>query len=245
MGITGVLSTGVGEKVTPKLAGIWDIVKSGVAEDAASDMPPLTVWDFVITLGIAFALGLFIYLIYRITFGGVVFEKSFGTSLIMLSMVTTMIILPITTNFLLSLGMVGALSIVRFRTAVKEPTDTIYMFWAIAIGITLGARLYVEAALASVLIGLFLVLWNLVRTKKNLPYILVIRFEGGCKRQVQEVLKRLPQGKLKSKIVSGGTIELTIEMNIKRSEVGTIDAFGAIDGVHDASLISYKGDVVS
>lgn len=244
MGFTTVLSTGVSEKAMPLLKGITDLFKPGVIEDAGS-VQPLTIMDFVITLGIAFVLGLFIYLIYRVTFGGVVFEKSFGTSLIMLSMVTAMVILPISTNLLLSLGMVGALSIVRFRTAVKEPTDTIYMFWSIAAGITLGARLYVEAVLASVLIGVLLIVWNLIRTKKNLPYILVIRFEDGCKKQVQEVLRRLPQGKLKSKIVSGGTIELTIEMNIKRSEVGTIDAFGAIDGVHDASLISYKGDVVS
>jgi len=156
-----------------------------------------------------------------------------------------MVILPISTNLLLSLGMVGALSIVRFRTAVKDPADTIYMFWAIAAGITLGARLYIEAVLASLIIGFLLVIWNFIRTKKNLPYILVIRFEDSCKKQVQEVLRRLPQGKLKSKIVSGGIIELTIEMNIKRAEVGTIDAFGTIPGVHDASLISYKGDVVS
>lgn len=244
MGFTTVLSAGVSEKAMPLLKGIGDLFKTKVVEDAG-EVPPLTIMDFVITLGIAFALGLFIYLIYRVTFGGVVFEKSFGTSLIMLSMVTAMVILPISTNLLLSLGMVGALSIVRFRTAVKEPTDTIYMFWSIAAGITLGARLYVEAVLASVLIGVLLIVWNLIRTKKNLPYILVIRFEDGSKRQVQEVLRHLPQGKLKSKIVSGGTIELTIEMNIKRSEVGTIDAFGAIDGVHDASLISYKGDVVS
>lgn len=224
--------------------GGTDVVKDSVLENFQlfGDLDILTV---VLTLLLAFAAGLVIYFIYRVTFNGVVFEKSFGTSLVMLTMVTAMVILPISTNLILSLGMVGALSIVRFRTAVKEPTDTIYMFWAIAAGITLGARLYIEAGLSILLISLCLVLWNLFRSKKSLPYILVIRFEDGCKRQVQEVLRRLPQGKLKSKIVSGGTIELTVEMNIKRSEIGTIDAFGAIDGVHDASLISYKGDVVS
>ena len=205
----------------------------------------LSILDVVITLALAFALGVVIYIIYRITFGGVVFDKSFGTSLVMLSMVTSMIILPITTNFLLSLGMVGALSIVRFRTAVKDPTDTIYMFWAIAIGIVLGAKLYWEAALGTAIIGLLLVLWNVFRTKKNLPYILVVRFDEAAKKEVQAVLRKLPQGKLKSKIVSQGTMELTIEMNIKQSEIGMIDAFGSIQGVHDASLISYKGDVVS
>lgn len=205
----------------------------------------LSILDVVFTLALAFAVGVFIYIIYRITFNGVVFVKSFGTSLVMLSMVTSMVILPITTNLVLSLGMVGALSIVRFRTAVKDPADTIYMFWAIAAGITLGARVYTISLLGSLIIGLLLVLWNLFRSKKNLPYILVIRFDESCKKEVQNVLRKLPQGKLKSKIVSQGTMELTLEMNIKQSEIGMIDAFSNIAGVHDASLISYKGDVVS
>lgn len=224
--------------------GTTDVIKSSVL-DNFSLVGELDVWSVVITIGLSFLAGIFIYIIYRITFGGVIFVKSFGTSLVMLAMVTSMIILPISTNLILSLGMVGALSIVRFRTAVKEPTDTIYMFWAIAVGITLGARLYIVAGIASLLIGLFLVIWNLVRTKKNLPYILVIRFEEHCKKEVQDILRRLPQGKLKSKIVSSGLIELTIEMTIKKGDIGAIDAFGSIEGVRDASLISYKGDVVS
>jgi len=224
--------------------GADDIVKKSVLDNFQL-AGELNVLEVVITLGLAFVAGVIIYLIYRITFNGVVFSKAFGTSLVMLSMVTSMIILPITTNLMLSLGMVGALSIVRFRTAVKEPTDTIYMFWAIAVGITLGARLYIVAGLGVLIIGVLLIVWNLVRTKKNMPYILVLRFDEACKKEVQAVLRKLPQGRLKSKIVSQGTMELTIEMNIRQGEIGAIDAFGAIDGVHDASLISYKGDVVS
>lgn len=220
------------------------IVKDSVVE-AASATGEINILDVVITLGAAFVAGIIIYIIYRITFDGVVFDKRFGTSLVMLTMVTTMVIMPITTNFWLSLGMVGALSIVRFRTAVKDPKDTIYMFWAIAAGITLGAKLYWEAGLGVLLIGVALILWNLFQSKKNLPYILVIRFDESCKKEVQNVLRKLPQGKLKSKIVSQGTMELTLEMNIKQNEIGMIDAFSNIPGVHDASLISYKGDVVS
>lgn len=221
-----------------------DVIKKSVLENFQFS-GELGILDVAVTLLLAFAAGIFIYIIYRVTFGGVVFVKSFGTSLVMLSMVTSMVILPISTNLVLSLGMVGALSIVRFRTAVKDPTDTIYMFWAIAAGITLGARLYVVSLLASLIIGALLVVWNLFRAKKNLPYILVIRFDESCKKEVQNVLRKLPQGKLKSKIVSQGTMELTLEMNIKQSEIGMIDAFSNIPGVHDASLISYKGDVVS
>ncbi|MDD5018192.1 MAG: DUF4956 domain-containing protein [Eubacteriales bacterium] len=205
----------------------------------------LDIVDVVITLALAFVIGLFIYFIYRLTFSGVIFAKSFGTSLIMLTMITSMIILPISTNVLLALGMVGALSIVRFRTAVKDPLDTIFMFWGIAAGIALGALQYAIAGLGSLIVGLMLIIWNLFKSKKHFPFILVIRFDDSCKKEVQAVLRKMPQGKLKSKVVSQGMMELTIEMNIDESEVGMIDAFSAIPGVHDASLISYKGDVVS
>lgn len=221
-----------------------DMVKKSVLDDfqMSSD---LTLTNVLVTLVLAFALGLFVYFIYRLTFSGVIFVKSFGTSLIMLTMVTAMVIMPVTTNFYLSLGMVGALSIVRFRTAVKDTLDTIFMFWSIACGIALGARFYAEALVASAAIGVFLLVWNLFKSKKNLPFMFVIRFDEGCKKEVQAVLRKMPSGRLKSKIVSEGMIELTIEMNIKEHEVGMIDSFSAIPGVHNASLVSYKGDVVA
>ncbi len=221
-----------------------DIIRRSVLENfqVAGD---LTLENVAVTLALAFVLGLFILLVYRLTFGGVIFSKSFGTSLIMIAMVTAMIIMPITTNLMLSLGMVGALSIVRFRTAVKDPMDTIFMFWAIAAGITLGARLYTSALVASGIIGALLLLWNLFKSKRNFPFMLVLRFDEGSKKEVQAVLRKMPAGRLKSKIVSESTIELTIEMNIRESEAGLIDGFSAIPGVHNASLISYKGDVVS
>ena len=221
-----------------------DIIKKGVLEDFQLTTD-LDLVDVLITLGLAFALGLLIYFIYRLTFTGVIFVKSFGTSLIMLSMVTAMVIMPISTNLYLSLGMVGALSIVRFRTAVKDPMDTVFMFWAIASGIAMGARLYAVALIASGIISVFLLIWNLFKSKRNFPFMFVIRFEESCKKEVQAVLRKMPQGKLKSKMISQGMIELTIEMNIHESDAGMIDAFSAIPGVHDASLISYKGDMIS
>ncbi len=221
-----------------------DIIKKSILDDFTFTAE-LSFTDVIIALGLAFVIGIFIYIIYRLTFGGVIYAKSFGTSLVMLTMVTTMVILPIATNLIVALGMVGALSIVRFRTAVKDMLDTIFMFWAIAAGITLGTKLYIIALIASGIIGVLLLLWNLFKSKKNFPFMLVLRFDESVKKEVQNVLRRLPQGRLKSKVVSQGTMELTIEMNIKESEVGMIDAFSAIPGVHDASLISYKGDIVS
>jgi len=226
------------------MGGATDIIKKGVLDNFT--MPEnLSLGTVLVTLGAALVLGLFIYLIYRLTFNGVIFARSFGTSLIMLTMVTAMIIMPITINLGLALGMVGALSIVRFRTAVKDPLDTIFMFWAIAAGIVLGARQFPLAGVASAFIGVALLIWNLFKSKKNFPFMLVLRFEEGCKKEVQALLRKMPPGRLKSKIVSEGTIELTIEMNIKESEAGMIDSFSTVPGVLNASLISYKGDIVA
>jgi hypothetical protein len=227
-----------------QLAGASDIIKKGILDDF-SFTTDLTFIDVVIALGLAFLIGIFIYIIYRLTFGGVIFAKNFGTTLVMLTMVTTMVMLPVASNLALALGTVGALSIVRFRTAVKDTLDTIFMFWSIAVGITLGTKLFIISLIASGIIGVLLLVWNLFKSKKNFPFMLVLRFDESVKKEVQNVLRRLPQGRLKSKVVSQGTMELTIEMNIKESEVGLIDAFSAIPGVHDASLISYKGDIVS
>ena len=221
-----------------------EYIKSSVLDNfqLAGD---LSIEGILLTLALSFVIGIFIFIIYRVTFSGVIFSKSFGSSLVMLSMVTSMIILPISNNLMLSLGMVGALSIVRFRTAVKDPIDTIYMFWAIAAGISLGATQYAIAGLGTLGIGLLMVIWSLFKTKKSFPFMLVLRFDESCKKEVQTILRKMPQGRLKSKTVSQGMIELTIEMNIKESDAGMIDAFSSIPGVHDASLISYKGDVIS
>ena len=223
--------------------GVEDFLKKSLFEDLSNTT--LSVLDILTVLPAAFVLGLVIYFVYRLTFNGVIFVKSFGTSLIMLCMVTAMVIMPIATSVLLSIGMVGALSIVRFRTAVKDPMDTVFMFWAIAGGIALGARLYWIAAISSGLIAIFLLIWNMFKSKRNYPFMLVVRFDESCKKEVQAVLRKMPQGKLKSKMISQGMIELTIEMNIHESDAGMIDAFSAIPGVHDASLISYKGDMIS
>ncbi len=230
--------------MNPVSMDVFDFLKKSVIDELAAS-GSLSALDILTILGSAFVLGLLIYFIYRLTFSGVIFVKSFGTSLIMLCMVTAMVIMPIAINGWLALGMVGALSIVRFRTAVKDPLDTVFMFWAIAGGIALGAKLYLAAAISSGLISVFLLVWNLFKNKRNYPFMLVVRFDESVKKEVQAVLRKMPQGKLKSKMVSQGMIELTIEMNIHESDAGLIDAFTAIPGVHDASLISYKGDMVS
>ena len=131
----------------------------------------LGVVRILLTLALAFLLGMFIFTIYRKTFSGVMYSKNFGVSLVMLSMVTSFIILPITSNLTLSLGMVGALSIVRFRTAVKDPIDTVYMFWSIAVGISLGAKFFLPAILASVIIGFLMLILSGMKFRNTMPYL--------------------------------------------------------------------------
>ena len=203
----------------------------------------LTIPVVLLTLAIAFLIGIFIFFIYKRTFSGVMYSKNFGSSLIMLCLVTAMMILPITSNIVLSLGMVGALSIVRFRTAVKDPMDTVFMFWAIAAGVTLGAKQYTPALIGSLVIGGLMLLTSLFKQKKTMPYLLVIRFEEYARAEVQNILRRMPQGNIKSKVVNRDYIELTIEMRLTGQDMQSVEKLGLVEGVLDASVIAYNGDI--
>jgi len=205
----------------------------------------ITLMMVIATLLVSFVLGIFIYFIYKRSYLGVLFQKSYGVALIMITMVSSVLIMVLSSNITLSLGTIGSLAIVRFRTAVKDPMDTVFMFWALAAGVITGAQLYTVAIIASVVLGIFMIILSMVRSRSNMPYIMVLKFQDEAKADVQEILRRFPQGKLKNKTVSRGVIELTIEMNVDAEDINMMDRFGAIHGVYDASLISYKGDVVS
>lgn len=221
-----------------------NLFKSSVLEkfQMVGDITWMTV---LVTVALSFVIGLFVYFIYKRTFTGVLFTKSFGFSLVLLSMVTSVVIMTISSNLYLGLGMVGALSIIRFRTAIKDPLDTMFMFWEIGEGIMIGAQLYLVAIVAAVLIGVLMIVLSMFKFNRSKPYVLVLRFETAAKQDVQRLLARFPEGKLKSKTVSKGVIELTIEMNVGSQEIGLMEKFVEIPGVYDASLISYSGDVVA
>jgi hypothetical protein len=199
----------------------------------------------LLTMTLALLCGLFIFFIYRKTFAGVMYSRNFGVSLVMLTIITSFIILPITSNLTLSLGMVGALSIVRFRTAVKDPIDTVYMFWAIAAGITLGAKFFLPALLSTLIIGLLLLLLSSLRFRSSMPYLLVLRFEEDATNHVNGLLRRLPDTNIKSKIVSTTGVEMTIEIRLREADMQIVDRFLDIPGVYDAAIISYGGDIVA
>lgn len=220
-----------------------DVFKSSfLANFSTSSM---SVLDLLLAMIVAFGLGLFIFFIYKRTFNGVLYSRSFNLSLIMLTMVTMMIIRCISANMALSLGMVGALSIVRFRTAVKDVIDTVYMFWAIAVGITVGAgtSFYLYAAVASFLIGLVMYLLYLFTGKGSFAYLLIIRHAYDATNEVNYAVNKLPKpARLKSKAVTPNGVELTIELRLNGDNNHIVNDIMAIPGVFDATLISYQGD---
>ena len=216
-----------------------DIFKSSFLEKASS----FSVMDFVLAMFVAFALGLFIFWVYKKTFHGVMYSAGFGVSLMAMAMITTFVILAVTSNVVLSLGMVGALSIVRFRTAVKEPMDIAFLFWAIGAGIVLGAGLLPLAVLGSLFIGA--VLWIFMNRKTyDSPYILIVKCKDkDAEKQAMDYIKgSVKKQVLKSKTVSQTGIELTLEVRLKGDDSDFVHAAAETDGVEHAVLVSYNGD---
>ena len=216
-----------------------EIFKSSFLDNVAS----VSLLDMVLALALAFGIGLFILLVYKKTFSGVMYSSSFGVTLVALTMITTLVILAVTSNVVLSLGMVGALSIVRFRTAIKEPLDIAFLFWAIAAGIVLAAGLIPLAVAGSVCVGA--VLLALVNRKSHLdPYIMVLRCEGGesetaARSCLERSVKRLV---VKSKTVQAGEVELQLELRLLGEDTGFVNTLASMEGVRSAALVSYNGD---
>lgn len=217
-----------------------DIIKKKFLEDMG-DLTISTTRILTVML-LSLALGLLIYFVYKKTFQGVVYNRSFNFTLIFISMVTAFIILPITSNLTLSLGMVGALSIVRFRTAVKEPIDIAYLFWAIAVGITTGAGFYSLSILGSLFISVVVVAFSFIRGSNAGFYLLVINYKSGSQNNVSKVIEKIPQKKLKTKTITDGNVEATYEIRIKNSDTSFISELSGIDGVTNAALVSYNGE---
>jgi len=216
-----------------------DIFKSSFLENVAS----VSILDMVLAMVLAFGLGLFIYLIYKKTYQGVMYSSSFGLTLVALTMITTLVILAVTSNVVLSLGMVGALSIVRFRTAIKEPLDIAFLFWAIAAGIVLAAGMIPLAVFGSVIIGLIL-LFFANRRESSDPYITVLRCSSSESEKAASAFlqEKVSKCVVKSKTVRKGQIELTMEIRLKDDNTDFINALAGIEGVESAVLVSYNGD---
>lgn len=216
-----------------------DIFKS----DFLSSVDSISLVDIAIALVLAFALGLFIFFVYKKTYMGVMYSSSFGVTLIALTMISTVVILAVTSNVVLSLGMVGALSIVRFRAAIKEPLEIAFLFWAIAVGIVLAAGLIILAVVGSAVIGLVLIVFVNRRSWLD-PYIVVLDCDSSeSEHEATDFLKKsVTKCSVKSKTVQAGAIELNVEVRMKSGDTGFVNELSAIPGVRSAVLVSYNGE---
>lgn len=216
-----------------------DIFKSSFLENVAA----VSVLDMALTIALAFGIGLFIFYVYKKTYRGVMYSSSFGTTLIALTMITSQVILAVTSNVVLSLGMVGALSIVRFRTAIKEPLDIAFLFWAIAAGIILAAGMIPLAVIGSVVIGLILLFFVNRKPHKN-PYIVVLSCADHAAEQsaMQCLSPRVERCVVKSKSAQSGLIELNLEVRLKDEDTDFVNELSALPGVNSAVLVSYNGE---
>ena len=216
-----------------------DIFKSSFLENVTS----VSLLDMGIALVLAFCLGLFIFFVYKKTFNGVMYSSSFGVTLIAMTMITTVVILAVTSNVVLSLGMVGALSIVRFRTAIKEPLDIAFLFWSIGVGIVLAAGMIPLAVIGSVIIGVILLLFVNKKTHVH-PYIVVLRCDGHeSETQAKAYLEQhVERCVVKSKTAQAGSVELNLEVRLKDDNTDFVTDLSHIRGVHSAVLVSYNGD---
>jgi len=216
-----------------------DMIKKSVISEFTGT---ITVDKILLSLLVAFVIGVFIVYVYKKTYSGVVYSKSFSLCIILLGMVTAMVIRTISSNLALSLGMVGALSIVRFRTAIKEPTDTVFMFWSITAGIMAGAGLYIVALIASLGIGILYFVGYMLGFKSKHQYLLIVKYDARIDEYIAKQMKKLPKTKLKSKSVSKNIVELTFELELKDNDTKILDEFKKINGVSSVSIISYQND---
>ncbi len=216
-----------------------DIFKSSFLDTATS----ITPFDMALALLLSFGVGLFIFFVYKKTYQGVMYSSSFGVTLVALTMITALVILAVTSNVVLSLGMVGALSIVRFRTAIKEPLDIAFLFWSIAVGIVLAAGMIPLAVLGSVLIGVMLLVFVNRKPSVN-PYIVVVQCDGGDSEQrASECLSaHTLKCVVKSKTARKDAVELTCEVRLKGGDTSFVNELSQLGGVSSAVLVSYNGD---
>ncbi|MBQ6051721.1 MAG: DUF4956 domain-containing protein [Clostridia bacterium] len=215
-----------------------DIIKNSALNEFSGE---LTFPVVILTVLIAFVLSLFIIFIYKVTFRGVVFNRSFALSLSLLTVVTSAIIMTVTSNLVLSLGMVGALSIVRFRTAVKDPVDTIFMFWAVCAGIMTGAGLMFWSLFANVLIGLvYLAISFFSKKGAAVQYLLTVRYSPEASQEVKHKMRLLSKYKIRAKVYGKDYIDLSADVRIRGKDMETIDSIKDLRGVADVSLIEYQ-----
>ena len=216
-----------------------DIFKSSFLENVAS----VSILDMAVALILSFGIGLFIFMVYKKTFAGVMYSSSFGVTLVALTMITTLVILAVTSNVVLSLGMVGALSIVRFRTAIKDPMDLMFLFWSISVGIICGAGVAQIAVILSVAMTVGLLVLNQLPVAKA-PMILVVNTTSAEAEDAvcQAVSRYAKHFSVKSRNITAGSLDLVLELRTVEGKA-LVRAVNAVEGVQSVSLMSHDGEV--
>ena len=223
-----------------EVVNFTDIIKKSMLD---TNVNALNSSDIAVNLMLTFVIGMFIFYVYKTTFQGVLYTQAYNVSLVMVGLVTTLIIMTILSNIILSLGMVGALSIVRFRTAIKDSMDIVFMFWAISVGIANGASYFKISIIGSIFIALVLVILTKYKESKS-PYLLIINYDEKANESLKKYLKQLGSYKLKSKTVTTSNTELSIEIRTDHAHE-IISKISKIDGIKDCVLVAYNGDYVS
>ncbi len=215
-----------------------DIFKSSFLESTTE----FSLLDVLLAMAFACVLGAFIYFVYKKTFQGVMYSSGFGITLVGLTMVTTLVILAVTSNVVLSLGMVGALSIVRFRAAIKEPFEIVFLFWALAVGIVIGAGMFLLAVVGSLIIGIILVVFARRKIGEH-PYIIVLSCADGEAeiRALEALGSAVGKYVVKAKTVTATGIEISAEVTLKGDDTTFVTALGNLEGIASASLVTYNG----
>ncbi len=215
----------------------------GASLDLSSQLANLSLPYILVSMGSAVICGIIIYLVYRFFYRGVVYSDNFNILLIMITVVTSFIIMTISANIVLSLGMVGALSIVRFRSAVKDPLDIGFLFWGIASGLTCGAGLYFVALVGTVFVALVYIIINFCKKEKK-SYLLILRYSPNAEEQVSSLLSGMKY-KLKSKNLSDSETELTIEIKVNKNDTSEAAKFKTVNGVNAVTLLEYSGEYMN
>ena len=211
---------------------------SGLSEYFTNQFVSLTPWKVLLGLLMGCLVGLIIAFVYKRCYRGVLYSPTFALTLVMLTLITTPVVMCIKSNISLSMGMVGALSIVRFRTAVKDPMDTAYMFWALTMGILLGAELYIHALMVVLVISAILFVMSFLHFSKNNAYLLVVHYDDYAEQDITQLLRRtVKQRKLRSKTVTRSGAEMTVEVRLD-SKQDLVAAVLNLEGVHDATLVA-------
>lgn len=196
--------------------------------------------ESILTILFAIAVGLIIYLVYKKTFNGVVYSGSFNMSLLLMTVITSVIILTISSNVVLSLGMVGALSIIRFRTVIKDPIDIMYLFWAISMGIIIGAKQYLFALICVVIIAVLCIIMGAIKNKEQM-YLVIVRYNISVTEKIDEAIQSV-KGKIRNRTVSKSGVETIIEVNSNAVNEHFTENLSRIEGVESAVLVNYNGE---